>query len=201
VRCTLEELGTSTLTVARDVLRSLFGFLTPSSGGGGGGGGGGSRGASGSSPTPAITRDDGLTTLVIKSLEHFEYDSSVQCFATANLFYLTARSAVDGQTPRARLQALRALLRLLSRLVSNSESGYHDVTHQDLQVCFARSNGVAGARGPRCIVCLCLYVLTLVDRSHCLDSARRLVANHFQPRVFTDPLCLCCPSVVVVRRW
>mmetsp|Transcript_26333 Transcript_26333/g.79107 ORF Transcript_26333/g.79107 Transcript_26333/m.79107 type:complete len:806 (+) Transcript_26333:330-2747(+) len=155
VHAALDELGTSSVSVAREALRALFGFLSPH----------GSRDSAG----PAITRDDGFTSLVIRILERFQDDSDVQCFATANLFYLTASTTVAEQSPRVRLKALHALLQLLIGLIVHPphETGLY----QDVQVvkncCLTLRNFAPETELSRCS---CLVAITLLRAALDIDD-------------------------------
>jgi hypothetical protein len=171
VHTTLEELALTSVTVAREALCALFGFLSLS---------GRNRGEE--DDVPAITRDDGFTSLVVRILKRFEDDSSVQRFATANLFYLTAQSHMADQSTEARLGALHALLRLMVRLVRPA----HDTPHEDMQVvkncCLTLRNFLPETELSRCS---CFVAIILLRAAlNCDDHGVQHVA-----------LLMCCHSL------
>lgn len=174
VHTALSELGTLSVGVAREALRALFSFLSPSGG----------QHESEDTPAPSITRDNGFTSLVIRVLERFEDDSSVQCYATANLFYLTARNHIADQSPQTRLQALHALLRLLVRLVRPQAPW--DAVHQDMQVvkncCLTLRNFLPETELSRCS---CFVAITLLRAA--LDFDDRTVQH--------VALLMCCHNL------
>ena len=102
----LRQLGTSSVRVVRELLRSLFDRLTPSAA---------------AEPTVDIDADNGLTALVVTSLEHFDSDYGIQIVTTAALYYLTS-DRIKGQVPAVRLHVLEVLLDLLERLSENQHS-------------------------------------------------------------------------------
>eukprot|EP00041_Stephanoeca_diplocostata_P029164 m.854214 g.854214 ORF g.854214 m.854214 type:complete len:834 (-) comp23502_c2_seq2:381-2882(-) len=107
----LKEVGMKDDECAKDLLRHLFEMVCPDRG----------NVPFGAQDPMRLSCDTGgiITEAVVDILEKYEEgkpNDGILLLATANLFYLTTKH-MDGQTPRARLRALRAMLVLLERLI------------------------------------------------------------------------------------